>query len=237
MTIQASFLTRAEGLSCLGLVQLYDTPCPTVAVREQEKGRIGMETVTSTSLLNGLRDANNDRVWSDFYARYQPMLIAFGKRLGLSDQDAQDGAQETLLAFARSYREGGYDRDKGRLRTWLFGIAAHKARDIQRKRGKELVITDEANSTRFLNKIPDDRSISEVWEAEWARAILGQAMAEVRKQVKPQTMQAFELFALQGWPAEKVASHLGMSENAVWISKNRVLSRLRKAQDYLETNW
>jgi len=196
-----------------------------------------MTTVTNTSLLNGLRDHNNTRVWGEFYARYQPMLTAFGKRLGLQEQDAQDAAQEALLGFVSAYREGAYDRDKGRLRTWLFGIAAHKVRDIQRKRGKELVIVDEADSTRFLNKVPDDHSISEVWEAEWARAILRECLEQVRQQVKPRTMEAFELFALRGWPAEKVAAHLEITENAVWIAKNRVVSRLRKMQEYLEENW
>ena len=196
-----------------------------------------MKTVTNTSLLNGLRDPKNDRVWSEFYARYQPMLMSFGRRLGLQEQDAQDAAQEALLAFVGAYREGAYDRDKGRLRTWLFGIASHKVRDIQRKRGRQLIIADNPESTRFLNKVPDEHHISQVWEAEWARSILAQGMEEVRKQVKPQTMEAFELFALKGWPAEKVASHLGMTENAVWIAKNRVVSRLRAIQDYLEENW
>jgi RNA polymerase sigma-70 factor (ECF subfamily) len=196
-----------------------------------------MKTITNTSLLNGLRDPDNDRVWSDFYARYQPMLIAFGKRLGLNEHDAQDAAQDTLMNFASSYREGAYDRDKGRLRTWLFGIAAHKVRDVQRKRGKQLVVVDNPESTRFLNKVPDEHHMSEIWEAQWAQSVLHQAMEEVRQQVKPQTMQAFELFAVQGLPAEKVAKQLGMTENAVWIAKNRVLTRLRKAQEFLEENW
>jgi len=196
-----------------------------------------MKTITNTSLLNGLKDPNNNRIWSEFFERYQPMLMAFAKRLGLNEHDAQDAAQETLMNFVNAYREGGYDREKGRLRTWLFGIAAHKIRDIQRKRGKQLVIVDNSHTTRFLNKVPDDHSMSEIWEAEWARAILGQAMKEVRQQVKPQTMEAFELFAIKGLPAEQVAKQLGMTENAVWIAKNRVLSRLRNTQEFLEENF
>lgn len=207
------------------------------AVLASEEERIRMLTVTNTYLLNGLKDQNNTRIWSDFYARYQPLLVVFAKRLGLTEQDAQDAAQEALLAFVQTYREGAYDRDKGRLRTWLFGIATHKVRDIQRRRGKQLVIVDDADTTRFLNKIPDDRSLSEVWEAEWARAILTECMEQVRQKVKPQTMEAFELFALKGMPAAKVAQQLGMTENAVWIAKNRVVSHMRNMQEHLEENW
>jgi RNA polymerase sigma-70 factor (ECF subfamily) len=196
-----------------------------------------MLTVTNTSLLNGLLDSGNDRVWSDFYGRYQPILVSFSRRLGLSDADAQDAAQEALTAFASSYREGAYDRVKGRLRTWLMAITTYKVRDIQRKRGRQMVITDEADHTRFLNQIPDERSISSVWDAEWARAMMGECLAQVRREVKPQTMRAFELFAIEGWPASKVAAELGITENAVWIAKNRVTTRLRKVQEFLEENW
>src|SRR4029453_12334468 len=98
-----------------------------------------MNTVTNTLLLAGLKDNKNDAVWSDFFARYQPMLLAFARKLGMSDEDAKNAAQEALMAFVSAYREGAYDRKKGRLRTWLYGIASHKVRDMQRKRrGREL---------------------------------------------------------------------------------------------------
>ncbi len=196
-----------------------------------------MLTQTHTSLLIGLRDRNNDAVWSEFFARYHPLLVAFARRLGLSEQDAEDAAQETLMAFVSAYREGGYDRDKGRLRTWLFGIASHKARDVQRRRGRALVVGDDSGTTGFLDRIPDDEHASRIWDAEWQQAIVRKCLEEVRGQVQAKTFQAFELFALKGWPAERVGEHLGMTENAVWIAKNRVLSRLRELQKYMEENW
>lgn len=204
---------------------------------DRDPGESIMLTITNTDLLVGLRDRDNAVVWSQFFERYQPMLVCFAKRLGLNESDAQDAAQDTLMAFISAYREGGYDRERGRLRTWLFGIASHKVRDMQRKRGREMVITDNADSTAFLNKVPDDEHLSQVWEAEWQQAIVRHCLAEVRKQVKPKTMEAFELFALQGLPAEQVASRLGMTENAVWIAKNRVLTRLREMQKQIEESW
>lgn len=198
------------------------------------KNEAEMLTITNTDLLNGLRNPDNAAIWEAFFDRYQPLLVAFGRRLGLNEQDAQDGAQEALMGFVRAYREGAYDKDKGRLRSWLFGIASNKMRDIQRKRGRDLVIVDEADDTRFLNKIPDDHSISEVWEAEWRKGVLAACLREVREKVKPKTMKAFELFALEGLPAQEVAKQLEMTENAVWIAKNRVLSHMREVQQELE---
>ncbi len=196
-----------------------------------------MLSVTNTSLLAGLRDRNNETCWSEFYGRYQPILVAFGRKLGLTETDALDAAQEALMAFASAYREGGYDRQKGRLRTWLMGIATHKVRDLQRKRCREKVVADNPESTAFLDKVPDDEQVSQVWDAEWQQTIVKRCLEEVRKQVKPRTMEAFELFALQGLSAEEVARRLDMTENAVWIAKNRVLSRMRELQKDYEENW
>ena len=82
-----------------------------------------MITATNTELLIGLADPQNRAVWQMFHDRYRPLLITFAKRLGLKEADAEDAAQEALIAFVASYQDGKYQRDKGRLRTWLSAIA------------------------------------------------------------------------------------------------------------------
>ncbi|GMV96144.1 MAG: sigma-70 family RNA polymerase sigma factor [Phycisphaerae bacterium] len=196
-----------------------------------------MVTATSTSLLLALKDQDNDGVWRVFCERYQPLLLAFARKLGLSEHEAEDAAQETLLAFAKSYEEGGFDPEKGRLRKWLLGIAAHKIRDIQRRRGREFVPEEATDKTGLLRAVPDDHTMSEIWQAEWERGVLRACLEEVRRHVEPSTLQAFELFVLQEWPAERVAAHLGISPNAVFKAKRRVLSRMREAYQYLQENW
>ena len=85
-----------------------------------------MITITSTTLLDGLKDQGNAPVWSEFCTRYRPVIVAFARRLGMSEDDAQDAAQEALITFAAAYREGKYSRDKGRLRSWLLTLAKDK---------------------------------------------------------------------------------------------------------------
>lgn len=196
-----------------------------------------MVTATSTSLLLALKDQDNDGVWTRFCERYQPLLLSFARKLGLSEHEAEDAAQDTLLAFAKSYESGAFDPERGKLRKWLLGIAAHKIRDIQRRRGREFVPEDDGEKTGLLNGLPDDRTMSEIWEAEWERGVLRSCLDEVRRHVEPSTLQAFELFVLQEWPAERVAGQLGISTNAVFKAKRRVLSRMREAYQYLQENW
>ena len=188
-------------------------------------------------LLNGLGNPSDEASWGEFDSRYRPLVLAVGRRLGLQEADAEDAAQEAMTAFVAAYRQKQYDRKKGRLRDWLRGIASHKIRDIQRKRSRrEKPIADESQGTRFLNQI-EDHHIETFWEDECRKAILRQCLKEVRPEVAPKTFQAFQLFALEQWPAKQVASHLQVSEDVVYQSKSRVLARVREVLPQMEEIW
>lgn len=193
-------------------------------------------TSTNTFLITGLKDGGNDRVWGEFCARYRPVLVSFAQRLGLLRDDAEDAAQEALIAFAEGCRQGEYDPGRGRLRTWLFGIARHKVMNLRRLEGRRHIAHPE-DRTRILDSAPDEASMSATWEAEWRRAIIEVCLQEVRRIFEPATVRAFELFVLQEWPAERVAAELGISRNAVFKAKHRVLTRMREAYRYLDANW
>jgi RNA polymerase sigma-70 factor (ECF subfamily) len=196
-----------------------------------------MITATSTHMLLGLKDRDNGDVWSQFCTRYQPLILSFARKVGLHEQDVQDVAQEALLAFASSFQQGKYDRDKGQLRQWLLGIAHHKIRDLQRSRGREFAMGKNTENTGLLSAIPDDRTMSDLWEAEWQRAIIRQCMDQIRKEFEPATLRAFELFVIEEQPAEEVGRQLGMTANAVFKAKRRILTRIREDFEYLQKNW
>jgi RNA polymerase sigma factor (sigma-70 family) len=185
-------------------------------------------------LLGALRDLSNQRAWEAFSDRYRPILVDFGNRLNLCDHDAQDAAQETLLAFIEAYRAGKYDRDKGRLGKWLLGIARNKILHLQRSRRRAIQVADNSGQTGFFEKVPDDNSVSELWEEQWRQAMIDACLAEVRKQVEPSTVRAFTLLTLKGRTPEQTAAELGMSVNAVMKANRRVLSRMREMHACLE---
>jgi RNA polymerase sigma-70 factor, ECF subfamily len=194
-----------------------------------------MITETSTTLLAGLQDLRNEAAWCRFCERYTPVLLSFARRLGLDEHEAQDAAQDTLLSFSEAHREGRYDPARGRLRNWLFSIASHRIRDIQR--GRRRVLDEQAMASGFLVELPDDDTQSHLWEDEWRKAVLRACIEEARNSFEPATLRAFQLFALEGWPAAKVAAHLRTSENAVFLAKSRVLACLRERLKEMEENW
>lgn len=196
-----------------------------------------LTTITSTNILLGLRN-NDANVWRTYVDRYRPLLLGYARKLGLSDHDADDVAQQTLAAFCKAYQDGKYDRERGRLRVWLFAIARNQIITWhRRKRGREVQVAGEPDRTGFFESLDDENRMEQQWDQEWREAVMQQCLAEIRLEVEPRTFEAFELFAAKGLPAEKVAEQLGMTATAVFGAKRRILRRVRELLPQIEENW
>ncbi|MHC4947292.1 MAG: RNA polymerase sigma factor [Planctomycetota bacterium] len=184
-----------------------------------------MLTRTTTALLDDLIDPANEAVWEEFDARYRPVLVAFARRIGLAPEDAADAAQEALARFVKSYREGRYDRTRGRLHSWLFGIARHCVLDIREARAARR----EGRGLSAVADLPEEGALSRLWDDACDREILQKAVDLLPERTKtdPQTIRAFELLAFEQRPPADVAETLGVSLNDVYLAKHRCLRRLR----------
>lgn len=190
-----------------------------------------MLTRTTTALLEGLLDPADDETWRDFDRRYRPVLVAFARRLGLPDEDAADAAQDTLTQFVRSYRDGKYDRDRGRLRSWITGIARHCICDIHQRRA-----ADPKRGMSAISELPDEPALDAMWDEECEQEILRQGLSELRQQTRTEegTIRAFEMLAFDGRKAAEVAETLSMTLNDVYLAKHRCLKRLREIISRIE---
>ena len=200
-----------------------------------------MEWVTTSTILDDLRDHENRSVWDRFVARFRAPIVSFAQSMCLPHADAEDVAQEALLAFAESYRNGNYDPSKGRLSHWLFGIAFRQVQRIRARRARQEVQVPPAadgtpaeGDTSFWSGLPDENVATASWNHTWERAVLEQCLEQVRQEVEPTTFRAFEKLALGGRPPAEVASELGITRNAAFIAKHRVLRRLRELQQEYE---
>jgi RNA polymerase sigma-70 factor (ECF subfamily) len=193
-----------------------------------------MEWVTTTQVLEELQSSNDAPAWQRFCGHFHTVVVNFAKHMGLSVPDAEDAAQETMLAFVKAFRDGKYNRDKGHLSDWLFGIAKHVIRNFRKRRPLEPLMADKTTGTSFWDMVQDDHNIKLSWETEWRHMVLAKCFEQVRKEFDPKVFKAFELYALTQTAADKVAQQLEMSRNAVYIAKCRVLSRLRELDGQFE---
>jgi RNA polymerase sigma-70 factor (ECF subfamily) len=190
--------------------------------------------ITTTLLLESLRNAE-DAAWEEFVARFRAPIVRFARDMGLAVDEAEDVAQETLLDFLRAYRNGQYDREKGRLSAWLFGIAHRRVRNARRKEEGRPRPLKGPDRTAFWANLPDEQLGRRTWDVSWERAVIEHCLQQVRREVEPKTIRAFELFAIQGRSAATVADELGMSRNAVFIAKHRVMKRILELRTQMES--
>ena len=193
-----------------------------------------MQWVTTTQVLEDLKTSNDTLAWQRFCDYFHPVVVNFATQLGLSATDAEDAAQETMVAFLKAFRDGKYDREKGRLSNWLFGVAKRVILNLRGHQPLERLIADKATGTSFWDLIQDDHDIEHSWETQWRQMVLTRCLEQARREFAPKVFEAFELYALSQMPVDEVAQRLTMSRNAVYIAKSRVLSRLRQLEHQFE---
>ena len=184
---------------------------------------------TSTTLLREIGSCAEHARWSEFEARYRPMMEAF-----LRDRypylDADDVIQETLVALARALPNYRYDpKSIGFFRNYLTGILRHKAVDSCRKNGREDRLRAE------LAALPPSAGTDE--DTEWQKSVMEIAMRQLLadETIHSRTKQIFQRVAVDGASPEEVAKAYGVSRNNVDQIKDRMIRKLRELVRGLES--
>lgn len=189
-----------------------------------------MTWVTTTLVLERLKQSD-EAAWTDFADRFRPPVQRFLAGLGLNATEADDLAQDSLVEFAEAYRAGKYDRSKGRLSSWLFGITRRVAMGHRRKESARKARSKE---TAFWDDLSGGNELQQSWDREWHRAVFDHCLARVKQEVQPSTFDAFYRLVVREQPVADVARELAMSDNSVYVAKHRVLRRMREFEHEFE---
>jgi RNA polymerase sigma-70 factor, ECF subfamily len=188
---------------------------------------------TSPTLLEKLRGPNETVAWERFVKLYSPLLFAWAKRLGLQSADAADLVQDVLVKLMRDLPKFQYDAEKKNFRGWLRTICFNRWRDRQKIRATR----NQPGADGISGIEAADDGLTQFWDQEHNRFVIRQAVQLLRslKEFQPQTLQACEEVIVNQRPVAEVAAELGMSENAIYLAKLRVLRRLKEElQEFLE---
>jgi len=195
---------------------------------------------TRNSLLSRLRDWEDQVSWRAFFDTYWRFLHGIAIRSGLSDEDARDVIQETVLAVAKGLRDGRFrPTEGGSFKAWLQLIVRRRVSDhLRRARARPAArvrLDDPTASTDTVERIPDPAGqvVDEIWDEEWARNVADAAMAEVKGRVGARQFQMFDLYVLKAWPARDVAKTLHVSIAQVYLAKHRVTRLVRQETEKL----
>lgn len=187
-----------------------------------------MEWITTTTILDGLRDYGNRDAWDRLVGRFRHPIAAFARETGVAQRDCEDVAQEALAAFAEAYRAGRYDRTRGRLGSWLFGIAYRHAMRRRRAEARHPPAPDPGGDAA----IPDEAA--DVWTRIWERHLLESAITAARYEFAPDTFRAFRHVVLEDRTPAEAADAMGVPVKTIYNAKHRVLRRVRELLRELE---
>src|SRR5207249_4293906 len=113
---------------------------------------------------------DDQQSWKTFFDTYWKMLYHVSRRAGLSDAEAQDVVQETIIAVARQMPEFKYDPALGSFKGWLMHITQCRISDQNRKKRYEsrgqVRPREEPLGTSLLEKQADSSAVDleEVWD-------------------------------------------------------------------------
>lgn len=183
-----------------------------------------MHSPTQATLLERLREAADPLAWEEFYARYWRLIFTTARRRGCSDHTAEEIVQDAMLAVFKGRDAFRYDPERGRFRDWL-GTVVRNAVAARRRSPTERIrpLADAAALDAVADAADEPDAI---WERDFELATLASLLDVVRHEVAPATFQAFELAVLHEMPGAAVARVTGLSRNAVYLARRRVLARL-----------
>ncbi|HWN96991.1 MAG TPA: sigma-70 family RNA polymerase sigma factor [Methylomirabilota bacterium] len=196
---------------------------------------------TRASLLHRLKNLDDGVSWEQFVDIYSPLIYGVTRRSGLSDSEAKDVVQETLIAVAKHMPGFTYDATNGHFKTWLLNMTRWRIIDHMRKRAKSkgdehTALHGGETSIKPIDRIIDPASnvLDNLWETEWQKALLEAAVATVKRRVEPQNYQLFDFYVNKDWPPAKVASTFNVAIDQVYLAKHRITELLKAEVARLE---
>jgi RNA polymerase sigma factor (sigma-70 family) len=194
---------------------------------------------TRATLLERMKDWADQDCYQEFFDTYWRLIYGVARKGGLSDAEAQDVVQETMVSVAKQMPTFKYDPAVGSFKAWLLNLTRWRIVDQLRKRGPVVRHHEpvaETARTATIERFPDESNsgFEAVWEADWEKTMLDAAMNRVKRRLDPQKFQIFDIYVNQGWAPEKVAETFNVSVNQVYLAKNRVTEMLRAEVQRLE---
>jgi RNA polymerase sigma-70 factor (ECF subfamily) len=192
---------------------------------------------TRASLLGRLKNWDDAKSWDEFTQIYSRLIRAVALKAGLTESEAKDVEQETLLCVAKTIHEFESNPARGTFKSWLLNLTRWRIADQFRRRSPAAASAPHpdatATGTATVERVPGADNLEAEWEVEWKRNILETALARVTRKVKPKHLQIFDLYAMRGWPAAKVARELGVTRVQVYLVYHRLTKLLKLEVEYL----
>jgi RNA polymerase sigma factor (sigma-70 family) len=195
---------------------------------------------TRHTLVQRLKDLEDQDSWQDFFNTYWRLIYTVAVRSGLTESEAHDVVQETVLTVVRKIGDFQPGAEHGSFRSWLLHATRWRIADQLRKRARvptqSIHGSDDTARTSTIERVadPSGDDLATHWESHWRQNLMDAALETIKARVDAEDYQLFDQHVLKGETAISVARKLGARLSRVYLVKYRVSRMLTKEVRRLE---
>jgi RNA polymerase sigma-70 factor (ECF subfamily) len=181
---------------------------------------------TRYSLIAHLKGGENERAWVEFVTLHEPFLQHLARRLGVPERHIPDVVQQVLLAIAKSVDGWSDDGETASFRRWMATVARNIVIKFMRKERREAGCRGGTELVELLEQVPAEPDKQEIERYE--HELIVWAAEQVRHEFIDTSWAAFWATVIDGQPVADVAKELGVSRGSIYMSRSRIMARIRK---------
>lgn len=205
---------------------------------------------TRLSLLERLRDLGDKGSWQEFFDTYWKLIYCAAVKGGLSDAEAEDVVQETIIGIARNMENYRYQPEVCSFKGWLMRLTRCRIIDHLRKSpaakyafvplptepqtetgmGEQL----NAQSRAAALSSTSEAAFEDLWDQEWKKNLMDAAMERVKRKVAPEHYQIFYLHGVKGMSARHISELFGASMTKIYVVRHRIARLVKREIHALE---
>lgn len=180
--------------------------------------------VTDEGLLQKLKRTDAHDAWRIFFDRYSVAMLFYAQKLGLSEKEAEDAVQETMIALMRVLPRFRYNPGRGRFRNYLITILHRRCLQVIKRRPNNVDI--DGLSYRETPALVEDGE--DDYERHWRSSLVVAAWKSLCDDgvFDSRTMNVFEDLCFHERPVQEVCETYDLTANTVYQIKHRVTRRI-----------
>lgn len=184
---------------------------------------------TSSSLLEKAK-GRDPEAWRRLVRIYGPLVYQWGRQCGLQSQDAADVVQEVFGSVASGVSAFQRVRPGDSFRGWLWTITRNKVRDCFRSLKGTVQAQGGTAAQQRLAQVREQPPAGAEPDATQTAPPTPEyrALELVRAAFEEKTWEAFRRTTVDGLTAAEAAAELGLTPEAVYKARSRVLRRIRE---------
>lgn len=191
---------------------------------------------TRESLIIQVKDPENREAWEKFVLIYRPVIFRAALARGLQEADAQDLAQQVLLAVASAIGDWEKRNESTRFRHWLRRVTRNAIVNAFSRGPRDRAVGGSSVQELLARHQQPDPETESLIDWEYRRELYLHAARIVRGEVQVDTWRAFELTVVEGLSNPEAAKQLGKSLGTIYTARCRIMQRLRDVIAQLEAS-